>query len=103
MIKTMHMCAPQKEEADALERDAYEALEATPERGAEFAAAVRAVLADETHWVAWKRDAVPDAAGKAVTCPTFQRPPYTEPPTMQKGRGKRPGGEDQPSLTLTLP
>ena len=91
---------PQKDEADALEADAYEALEATPERGADFAAAVRAVLADETHWVRWKKDAVPDAAGKVMTCASFQRPPYRELATMQKGRGKRPGGEaeERPSF-----
>ena len=65
----------------------------TPEHGAEFAAAVRAVLADETHWVAWKKDLAPDPGGKMMTCVSFQRPPYKEPATLQKGRGKRPGGE----------
>ena len=83
----------QKEEADALESDTYAALVTTPDRGADFAAAVRSVLADETHWVAWKRDTAPDAAGRMVTCGSFQRPPYQEPATLQKGRGKRPGGK----------
>ena len=89
---TLHLGLPQKEEADTLESDTYEALVATPERGADFAAAVRSVLADETHWVAWKRDTAPDTAGRMVTCGSFQRPPYQEPATLQKGRGKRPGG-----------
>ena len=83
----------QKEEADTLEADTYAALVATPDRGADFAAAVRSVLVDETHWVAWKRDTAPDSAGRMVTCGSFQRQPYQEPATLQKGRGKRPGGE----------
>ena len=84
----------QAEEADAVETATYEALAATPERGAEFAAAVRSVLADETHWVAWKKTPAPDRlAGKPQFCASFQRPPYTEPETLRKVRSKRPGGE----------
>ena len=83
----------QREEADALEAETFEALAATPERGADFAAGVRGVLADETRWVAWKRDAAPDPSGKMLPCASFQRPPYQEPAGLQKGRGKRPGGE----------
>lgn len=40
----------QAEDAAAVEASLYKQLEATPERGTEFAAAVRAVLRDETSW-----------------------------------------------------
>ncbi len=90
----------QKEEAESLESETYAALVATPERGADFAAAVRSVLADETHWVAWKRDPAPDPAGRTMPCTSFQRAPYQEPASLQKGRGKRPGGE--PALQRSI-
>lgn len=40
----------QSEELEGVEGALFKQLEATPERGAEFAAAVRAVLQDETSW-----------------------------------------------------
>ena len=55
---------------------------------------MRGILADETHWVAWKKNPVLDRqAGKKQACASFQRPPYAEAETRQKARSKRPGGE----------
>ena len=50
----------------------YAALEATPEEGKRFAAAVRHILAQEDAWAAWKK----------ASCPgePMQRPPAKMPP-----------------------
>lgn len=74
----------QVEEAEAVEDAFYHQLEATPEHGTEFAAAIRAVLNDETFWVQWKNvlpaASVPGAPVKAEVCPSFERPLYVPPP-----------------------
>lgn len=57
--------AKQLQDTQELEARVYQALEATPEHGRKFAAAVRAVLTREDAWVDWKKnskvpaDAVP--------------------------------------------
>lgn len=48
----------------------YSVLEATPECGREFAAAVRHILSWEDSWAAWKKN----------MCPEMSRPPAVMPP-----------------------
>lgn len=57
------------EDLQALKNQVYGALEATPERGAEFAAAIRHLMSWEDSWAAWKKGG----------CPDFQKPPLAMP------------------------
>ncbi len=66
----------QADDADALEPLIYFELQRTPECGAEFAAAVRAAMAYEGHWVGWKNR----------SCPPFARPPAALPQPPPPGR-----------------
>lgn len=81
--RTATLKPKQVEEAEVVEAIYYRQLEATPERGAEFATAIRAVLEDETAWVQWKNvlpaAAVPGTPVKAEVCPSFERPMYVPP------------------------
>lgn len=59
------------EDLQQLRQQVYAALEATPERGREFTAAVRHILQWEDAWVAWKQAGCPREP--------FERPPAVAP------------------------
>ncbi|KIY92118.1 hypothetical protein MNEG_15845 [Monoraphidium neglectum] len=78
--------AKQVPEAQALEGEVYAALEATPENGKAFAAAVRSALQREEGWVQWKRGGpppIPPPKERVQPCPDFE----LQPP--QRGLGER--------------
>ena len=64
-------------------RQVFAALEATPERGREFAAAVRHVLAWEDAWGAWKQAHCPKAP--------LELPPSVPPPGAAAAATQLPG------------
>jgi THO complex subunit 1 len=47
------------EEIQDVKRRVYAMLEATPEKGAEFAAAIRGLMASEEAWIEWKKEKCP--------------------------------------------
>ncbi|GBF99688.1 hypothetical protein Rsub_12382 [Raphidocelis subcapitata] len=69
--------AKQQPEAAALEAEVYAALEATPDDGKAFVAALRGVLRRAEGWVQWKRGGPPPAPAPkdAKACPDYERPP----------------------------
>ena len=60
------MCRMQVAELQELRQLIHRQLAATPDGGDEFCDSVQAILADEEHWIAWKKDG----------CKDFARPPY---------------------------
>ena len=78
----------QVEEAEKLEAATYASLEATPGDGVSFAEAVRALLSDEAHWVAWKKT---PGGTKNIACSSFVLPPYTIAADLES-RVTLPGG-----------
>ena len=78
----------QVEEAEKLEAATYASLEATPRDGVSFAAAARALLSDEAHWVAWKKT---PGGTKNILCTSYVMPPYTIAADLES-RVTLPGG-----------
>lgn len=87
----------QEEEAERLEAATYKVLESTPEDGHSFAKAVRAIMSDEAHWVAWKKTV---GGAKKIACASFILPPYTFAANV-KSRVNLPGGKG-PTLVRVL-
>lgn len=83
----------QLQEAQALEGAVITALEATPEAGKAFAAAVLSCLRREDAWVLWKKGGAPpfpqvfNKEGKLQPCPDYDRKPL-EPSLREQTRQK---------------